>query len=248
MNISSRRFSLALFCLGLAAPAFAASAPTYKLLKEIPVGGDGGWDYLSIDPAAHRLYVSHGSVVIVIDTATNTVVGKIEDTPGVHGLAVCGSTGEGHTLSTEETRRIVGWNVAATLTSDILPLRALDMAAWDAGGRLGSTLGDRRRADGRIPTRARRRGTRVDDPGERRGPRPPRRAHERGRARAVDDPHGQAAGRGVAPRGDAIGQVEKDQQKVLTLSLSPSNLTVDEILEALRPVIEQAKMRSTRRR
>ena len=52
----------------------------------------------------------------------------------------------------------------------------------------------------------------------------------------------------VAPRGDAIGQVEKDQQKVLTLSLSPSNLTVDEILEALRPVIEQAKMRSTRRR
>lgn len=52
----------------------------------------------------------------------------------------------------------------------------------------------------------------------------------------------------VAPRGDAIGQVEKDQQKVLTLSLSPSNLTVDEILEALRPVIEQAKMRSARRR
>lgn len=48
--------------------------------------------------------------------------------------------------------------------------------------------------------------------------------------------------------GAAFGQVEKDQQKMLTLTLSPSDLSVDAILEALRPVIEQAKIRAGRRR
>ncbi len=48
--------------------------------------------------------------------------------------------------------------------------------------------------------------------------------------------------------GAAFGQVEKDQQKILTLSLSPSDLSTDAILEALRPIIEQAKIRTGRRR
>ncbi|MCI4592389.1 ParB/RepB/Spo0J family partition protein [Sphingobium sp. BYY-5] len=52
----------------------------------------------------------------------------------------------------------------------------------------------------------------------------------------------------AAAGGASIGQVEKDQQKILTLSLAPSGLSTDEILEALRPVIEQAKIRSARRR
>jgi len=104
---SSCTASLALIALGLVAPAFAASAPTYKLLKEIPVGLDGGWDYLSIDPAAHRLYVSHGNVVIVIDTATNTVVGTIEDTPGVHGLAVAPDLKKGFSTNGRENKSSV---------------------------------------------------------------------------------------------------------------------------------------------
>src|SRR5471030_2845641 len=54
----------------------------------IQIGGEGGWDYLSVDPAAHRLYVSHATHVVVIDTQTNKVVGDIPDTPGVHGVAV----------------------------------------------------------------------------------------------------------------------------------------------------------------
>lgn len=104
---SQRTASLVLLALGLVAPAFAASAPTYKLLKEIPVGLDGGWDYLSIDPAAHRLYVSHGNVVVVIDTAANTVVGTIEDTPGVHGLAVAPDLKKGFTTNGSEGKSSV---------------------------------------------------------------------------------------------------------------------------------------------
>jgi DNA-binding beta-propeller fold protein YncE len=60
---------------------------SYHLLKEIPIGTDGGWDYLSVDPAAQRLYVSHGTKVVVIDLAKDAVCGEITNTPGVHGLA-----------------------------------------------------------------------------------------------------------------------------------------------------------------
>jgi len=60
----------------------------YHLLKEIPVGGDGGWDYASVDSVAQRLYVSHGTKVVVIDLATDAVAGEITNTPGVHGVAI----------------------------------------------------------------------------------------------------------------------------------------------------------------
>jgi YVTN family beta-propeller protein len=62
---------------------------------QIAIGGEGGWDYLSIDPAAHRLYVSHATHVVVIDTQTNKVVGDIPDTPGVHGVAIAADLGKG---------------------------------------------------------------------------------------------------------------------------------------------------------
>jgi len=59
----------------------------YHLLDKIQVGGDGGWDILIADAKNHRLYVSHASHVVVIDTATNKVVGDIPKTNGVHGIA-----------------------------------------------------------------------------------------------------------------------------------------------------------------
>jgi len=73
----------ALFALG----AFAA--PTgWKIIKEIKIGGDGGWDYLTMDSAARRLYVSHNTHVVVVDPDAGKVVGDIPDTPGVHGIAL----------------------------------------------------------------------------------------------------------------------------------------------------------------
>jgi DNA-binding beta-propeller fold protein YncE len=75
-----------LFSLVIATAASAAD--NYHLLKEIPVGGDGGWDYLTVDSAAQRLYLSHGSKVVVVDIAKDVVAGEITNTPGVHGIAV----------------------------------------------------------------------------------------------------------------------------------------------------------------
>jgi len=87
-----------LLALGLAltgsALAGAVEGP-YHLLKEIPVGGASSWDYLSVDEAGRRLYVSHGTEVVVIDIDKDTVVGKIANTPRVHGFALAPDLGRG---------------------------------------------------------------------------------------------------------------------------------------------------------
>jgi YVTN family beta-propeller protein len=64
----------------------AAAEDAYKLVTEIPIGGEGGWDILTIDSAANRLYLSHATKVVVVDLETNKVVGEIADTPGVHAF------------------------------------------------------------------------------------------------------------------------------------------------------------------
>src|SRR5436190_21435450 len=64
----------------------AAAEQDYKLLTEIPIGGEGGWDILSADSASHRLYLSHATKVVVVDLEKNTAVGEIADMPGVHAF------------------------------------------------------------------------------------------------------------------------------------------------------------------
>jgi DNA-binding beta-propeller fold protein YncE len=87
---------LALLAAVAAAPqALRAADGPYKLLTEIKAGNEGGWDYLSVDAAARRLYVSHATRVVVIDLDTNTVVGEITPAPGVHGIAVAPELGVG---------------------------------------------------------------------------------------------------------------------------------------------------------
>src|ERR1700747_2961117 len=73
----------------------AAIATGYHVLSEIKIGGDGGWDYLTVDSAARRLYVSHATHVVVVDLDANKVVGDIPDTPGVHGIAIAPELGKG---------------------------------------------------------------------------------------------------------------------------------------------------------
>jgi len=80
----------------------AADGP-YQLIKEVQIGGDGGWDYLNIDGAAKRLYISHASKVVVYDLATDKVIGEIADTPGVHG-AVIGPNGHIFTSNGRENK------------------------------------------------------------------------------------------------------------------------------------------------
>jgi len=85
-------------CLVLLWGVAAAAATTgYKVIKEIPVGGEGGWDYLTVDSAARRLYVSHATHVAVVDIDAGKVVGDIPGTSGVHGIALVPALDRGFT-------------------------------------------------------------------------------------------------------------------------------------------------------
>jgi DNA-binding beta-propeller fold protein YncE len=77
--------------------AFAAPAPSdgYAVTKKIPIPGTGSWDYLAVDEGARRLYVSHGTQVEVIDIDSDSIVGNIPNTPGVHGIAIAPELGRG---------------------------------------------------------------------------------------------------------------------------------------------------------
>jgi len=80
-------------------PLAAAPAPSdgYSITKKITLPGEGSWDYLAVDQSARRLYVSHGTQVEVIDVDSESVVGNIPKTMGVHGIAVAHDLGRGFT-------------------------------------------------------------------------------------------------------------------------------------------------------
>ena len=73
----------------------SASDSSYTVIRKIPIPGQGSWDYLTIDDAARRLYVSHGTEVDVLDLDSGAIVGKIENTLGVHGIAIAADLGRG---------------------------------------------------------------------------------------------------------------------------------------------------------
>jgi DNA-binding beta-propeller fold protein YncE len=77
------------------ATAQSASKLGYHLINKIEIGGEGGWDYVFDDSDAHRLYVSHATKVVVIDTDTDKVVGEIPNLKGVHGIATADEFGRG---------------------------------------------------------------------------------------------------------------------------------------------------------
>jgi DNA-binding beta-propeller fold protein YncE len=83
-------------CLVLAANSYAADSG-YHIIKRLKVGGEGGWDYLTVDNAARRLYLSRSTHVMVIDLDTEKVIGDIPNTPGVHGIAIAPELNRGFT-------------------------------------------------------------------------------------------------------------------------------------------------------
>ena len=72
-----------------------AKAPGYHVVREIHLAGDGGWDYLTVDSAARRLYVSHSTRVNVVDVDSGKPVGEVQNLSGVHGIAIAQDLGRG---------------------------------------------------------------------------------------------------------------------------------------------------------
>jgi DNA-binding beta-propeller fold protein YncE len=100
-----RHLALALTLVApMAVQTASAQEGPYRFSKQIVIGGEGGWDYLSMDAAAHRLYVTHGTRVVVVDTQANKVAGEIPDTPGVHGFAIASDLGRGFASNGRENK------------------------------------------------------------------------------------------------------------------------------------------------
>ena len=101
------RVFLALFlgtALLAARPALAAPPetplavpPSATVTARFPVGGEGGWDYLTVDASSRRVFISRGTHVMVLDADSGKVVGDILGTDGVHGIALAPALKKGFT-------------------------------------------------------------------------------------------------------------------------------------------------------
>ena len=86
------------------AAAILSGATGYHVATRYPVPGNGGFDYVTIDPAARRLYLSHATQVEVVDPDTGKLIGTITDTPGVHGAAIAPDFKRGFTSNGREDK------------------------------------------------------------------------------------------------------------------------------------------------
>lgn len=82
------RACLVLAILALASALLSAGPSGYHVTRKIVLGGEGGWDYLTVDSKARRVYISRGTHVMVVDADTGAAVGDIPNTNGVHGIAI----------------------------------------------------------------------------------------------------------------------------------------------------------------
>jgi DNA-binding beta-propeller fold protein YncE len=119
--VTLRRFACLLVGLFALLAAWSGSAgaadPAYHVLKKIKVGGDGGWDYITFDPEARRLYISRATRVQVLDVDKGEIVGEVPNTPGIHGIALVPKLGRGFTSN--------GQDATATIF-DLQTLKELD--------------------------------------------------------------------------------------------------------------------------
>jgi YVTN family beta-propeller protein len=92
----NRKIAILATSIGFTAIAALAASSGYKIITKVVVPGTGGWDYVSVDEASRRVYVSHATQVEVLDADSNQIVGKIPDTAGVHGIAIAPEAGRGY--------------------------------------------------------------------------------------------------------------------------------------------------------
>jgi hypothetical protein len=129
--------------LALIPCALFAASTGYHILNEIKVGGEGGWDYLTVDSAARRLYVSHATHVVVIDLDKNTIAGDIPDTPGVHGIAIADdlnkgfiSNGRGNNVTIFDLKTLKATGTVATeMNPDAIRYDAVSKRVFAFNGR-----------------------------------------------------------------------------------------------------------------
>jgi len=123
---------VAMFVACASSACFAQAAPGYHVVRTIKVGGEGGWDYLTVDTAANRLFVSRGTHAMVIDLARDSVIGDIPNTPGIHGVALAPELNRGFTSNGRDSSvTIFDYHTLAPITVVKIPARNPDAILYD---------------------------------------------------------------------------------------------------------------------
>jgi YVTN family beta-propeller protein len=117
-------------------PVSAAHADSgMQVLQRWKLGGAGGWDYLTLD-SMHRLFLSRGTQVDVVDTQTGKVVGSIPNTQGVHGIALAPDLHRGFTSNGRaDSVTVFDLDTLKTLQEVKVPAHNPDCIVYDAAGR-----------------------------------------------------------------------------------------------------------------
>jgi YVTN family beta-propeller protein len=111
------KIMLAIGCGVACLSGTAIAEDLYKFLNEIPIGGEGGWDILTIDAAPRRLYLSHATKVVVVDLEKSAVAGEIADTPGVHAFVAAPEVQRGFSTNGKEAKvSVVDLKTLATIS------------------------------------------------------------------------------------------------------------------------------------
>lgn len=107
MTPSYKIYMFILVCASLlfsvCASTQAASISRYQLAHKYDLGGDGGWDYLTYDPAGQRLFISRATRVMVVNPDKGIIIAEILNTPGVHGIALAQDLGKGFISNGKES-------------------------------------------------------------------------------------------------------------------------------------------------
>jgi len=115
--------------------AAAKGKSGYHLIKKVKLGGEGGWDYLTVDAAGRRLFISRGTHVMVVDADSGKVLGDIPNTAGVHGIALVPEMNKGFTSNGRaETATIFDIKTLKTL-GEAKTDKDPDAIIYDAGSK-----------------------------------------------------------------------------------------------------------------
>ena len=121
MSRNSNQCLALLAFVAIFAPVVLSSQQPYKILDQWKIGGEGGWDYLLADSSAHRLYVTHGPRVEVIDSQTGKSVGAISGLKSTHGVALDDAGKFGY-ISDGGGNAVVVFDRSSLATVDTIPV------------------------------------------------------------------------------------------------------------------------------
>jgi DNA-binding beta-propeller fold protein YncE len=117
MKKHSLFFALTL-SVGLA--GFAQSKSAYHISGTFPIKSGGGYDYLTVDTASEKLYVSHGSQVNILNKNNGDSIGVIKTEKDVHGIALVHALGKGY-VSNGSLNKVLVFDLATNKTLTYVP-------------------------------------------------------------------------------------------------------------------------------